>query len=128
MDSGYIERCVNEESEMWVLLERVHDRLVMPAKAEGGGPVSAGNRLLLAQHLQPMRETNPNCSVFKPKDEEKTDTSCFCCIHELVLTFRLTCFSVMNLHGLSGTSIFIGSEWRGSILRALYQARVATPP
>lgn len=65
----------------------------MPAKAEGRGfGACAGDRLLLARELQPMRETNPDCSVFEPKDEEKTDMPCFCCIHELVLTFRLPLF------------------------------------
>lgn len=119
IDSGCIECCVNEESDMWVLLESVHDWLVMPAKGEGGGvTVSAPGIGCFWQRIwQLVSETNPKFSVFKPKDEEEMDTSCFCCIHCMVFTLSTPVSLIMlQICVYQGTGVFIDGAWLGSNL------------
>jgi len=87
----------------------VHDWLVMSDKGEGVGitvcvPEIGGSWPRIWQQT-------PKCFVFKPKDDEKTDTSCLCCILCLVFTFKHSCFSCYRFAIHQRTGILRDGAW-----------------
>lgn len=103
---------------VWALgfTERVHVWLVMPDKGEGGGVTvcvpEKGGSWHWKLNLATDKWNNPQCFTFKPKDEEKTGTSCFCFILCLVFTFEYLFFLLCYRFSVrEATGMFIDGAW-----------------